>query len=99
MPQVRFVASWATLLGCFAALAGCSREPAIPPNVLIYGRGEDTKTLDPVNAETGESVKVIFNLFEGLVTYADDGLELVPALATEWKMSDDGLTWVFYLRC
>jgi peptide/nickel transport system substrate-binding protein len=80
------------------SLAACRREPAQPPNALIYGRGEDAKTLDPINAETGESVKVIFNLYDTLVAYHDDELELVPAIATRWEHSEDGLNWKFHLR-
>jgi peptide/nickel transport system substrate-binding protein len=80
-------------------LIGCSaRAPVKPPNTLIYGRGEDAKTLDPINAETGETVKVILNLYDTLVAFHDETLEIVPALATEWETSVDGLTWTFRLR-
>ena len=67
-------------------------------NTLIYGRASDANTLDPVNTDIGEAVKVIVNLYDTLVAYDDDSLELVPALATSWTHSEDGLTWTFQLR-
>jgi len=81
-----------TTLGC------TSRPPSKSLNTLIYGRGEDSKTLDPINAETGETVKVILNLYDTLVTFHDETLEIVPSLAERWETSEDGLTWTFYLR-
>ncbi|MBT9160582.1 MAG: Periplasmic dipeptide transport protein [Dehalococcoidia bacterium] len=36
-------------------------------------------------------------LFEMLVTTGFES-EVVPQLATSWEVSDDGLTWTFYLR-
>ena len=77
---------------------GCRPNVSKPGNTLIYGRGEDSKTLDPINAETGESVKAILNLYDTLVAYHDENLELVPALSTEWEGSPDGLKWTFHLR-
>jgi peptide/nickel transport system substrate-binding protein len=36
-------------------------------------------------------------VYESLVEY-DDNFNLLPGLATEWTLSDDGLTWTFNLR-
>ncbi|MFM7845523.1 MAG: ABC transporter substrate-binding protein [Planctomycetota bacterium] len=65
---------------------------------LVYGRAGDANTLDPINTDIGESVKVIVNVFDTLVTYHQENLELVPSLATKWSRSEDGLTWTFTLR-
>ncbi len=81
------------LTGC----GGGGPSPAVG-DTLVYGRGEDANTLDPIHTDIGESVKVMINLYDQLVTYADDSMELVPALATQWSHSDDGLTWTFQLR-
>ena len=35
------------------------------------------------------------NVYQGLVTLKSGTLEVVPALATEYKVSDDGLTYTF----
>lgn len=83
-------------------LAGCGSAP-IPgetdqPGVLIYASGADATTLDPADAEDGESAKVLVNVFDTLVTYPLDSADLVPGLATEWSESPDRLAWTFKLR-
>ncbi len=86
------------LIGCTSRGPSKPHTPGTPNNTLIYGRGEDSKTLDPINAETGESVKVILNLYDMLVAFADETMDIEPSLATSWETSDDGLTWTFHLR-
>jgi peptide/nickel transport system substrate-binding protein len=45
------------------------------------------------------SILVAKNVFSTLVKYSEeDGITVVPDLATEWAVSDDGLTWTFTLR-
>lgn len=65
---------------------------------LLVGRASDSISLDPGNTTDMDSVKVTANIFETLVKYEKDGKEIIPGLATSWKSSDDGLTWVFRLR-
>jgi peptide/nickel transport system substrate-binding protein len=43
-------------------------------------------------------VNVLVNLYDGLIAYHDETVELVPALAEKWESSNDGLTWTFHLR-
>lgn len=86
------------LLACLLLIGCGSRAPSKPRNTLIYGRGEDSKTLDPINAETGETVKVLLNLYDTLVAFADETMDIEPSLATSWETSEDGLTWTFHLR-
>ncbi|MBM7585469.1 peptide/nickel transport system substrate-binding protein [Bacillus pakistanensis] len=64
---------------------------------LIFGRGADSIGLDPINVTDGESIRVTHNIFETLFEY-DHNLELKPKLATDYKTSEDGLTWTFTLR-
>lgn len=99
------------LLALLISLTGCGGKPGVkgetktgagtPPasaKTLIYGRGGDSNTLDPIHTDSGESVKVIVNVFETLVTYDDDTMDLAAGLSTDWEHSDDGLTWTFHLR-
>lgn len=88
-----------TLLLALAGLAGCSGGSSMPDNVIVYGRGEDANTLDPINTEIGEAVKVIHNIYDTLITYDDKTLDLQPSLATSLgEVSEDGLVWTFPLR-
>lgn len=65
---------------------------------LIVGRASDSISLDPVNTTDMDSIKVTVNIFETLVKYEEERKEIVSGLASSWKISEDGLTWVFRLR-
>ena len=56
----------------------------------------DPVTLDPAKASDSASGAVIRQVFEGLTREVNGKYE--PAAATEWKISDDGLTYTFKLR-
>lgn len=64
---------------------------------LIFGRGADAISLDPIAVTDGESIKSTLNVYETLFIYNND-LELEPQLATDYKVSEDGLTWTFPLK-
>ncbi len=67
--------------------------------VIIGGLGEPT-SLDPAWMYSDFTFSGITpNIYEGLVWYnRDKDDEYVPALATEWITSPDGLTWTFTIR-
>ncbi|WP_066504077.1 ABC transporter substrate-binding protein [Abyssisolibacter fermentans] len=85
------------LAGCGSETTG-SKDSSEKPKTLIYARGADSTALDPAYVSDGESAKVIVNIYEGLVRYKDGSTEIEPALATDWKVSDDGKEYVFNLR-
>jgi peptide/nickel transport system substrate-binding protein len=74
------------------------KEEASTQDTLVFGRGGDSVTLDPINATDGESFKVTKNIFNTLVDYGQQDTEIHPSLATEWKVSDDGLVYTLTLR-
>ncbi|MDN5709527.1 MAG: ABC transporter substrate-binding protein [Planococcus sp. (in: firmicutes)] len=76
---------------------GASSEDDKSGGTLVYGRGADSVSLDPINVTDGESIRVTHNIYETLLEY-DHNLELQPKLATEYTSSEDGLTWTFQLR-
>jgi oligopeptide transport system substrate-binding protein len=57
----------------------------------------DLVSLDPAKASDLQGFTVIGFLYGGLVRL-DEELQVVPSLASEWKISDDGLTYTFTLR-
>lgn len=77
--------------------AGTAAEGDKSGGTLVYGRGADSVSLDPINVTDGESIRVTHNIYETLLEY-DHNLELQPKLATEYSSSEDGLTWTFQLR-
>jgi peptide/nickel transport system substrate-binding protein len=67
--------------------------------VLIIGHSELTDSLDPARGFSFTGNIVMKATYETLVTFPDDSADtIIPALATEWAISDDGLVYTFTLR-
>ena len=86
-------------LGLVLALlaGGCSGD-STDPGALLWARSADSATLDPAEVEWGEDAKITQNVFENLVTFGDDSVELEGRLAETWSFSSDGRTLAFELR-
>ena len=78
-------------------LSSCSRESS-DTRALIWARSADSSTLDPAEVEWGEDAKVVQSLYDTLVTYKGDSVELEGKLAERWSWSPDGKTLTFELR-
>jgi peptide/nickel transport system substrate-binding protein len=65
---------------------------------LVFGTAADPVVLDGALVSDGESLRVIDQMFEGLVTLEAGTTEIVPGLATEWEADADGTAWTFTLR-
>ncbi|RME40937.1 MAG: hypothetical protein D6796_16495, partial [Caldilineae bacterium] len=65
---------------------------------LDWNLGTEPPTLDPSLATDTTSVDVTANLFVGLTQFDPVTGEVIPYLATDWEVSDDGLEWTFHLR-
>lgn len=65
---------------------------------LIFGRSGDSVGLDPVDESDFESLMVCAQILESLVAFEPGTANVIPALAERWEVSDDLLTWTFYLR-
>ncbi|MGN0464064.1 MAG: peptide ABC transporter substrate-binding protein [Acutalibacteraceae bacterium] len=57
----------------------------------------DPVYLDPQIATDSGALSIINNCFEGLVRLDENG-DIVPGVATDWSVSDDGLSYTFNLR-
>jgi peptide/nickel transport system substrate-binding protein len=66
--------------------------------ILVVGQIAEPKALDPSTVTAVNDFRILVNVYEGLVRYADGSLAVEPALATDWTISDDGLTYTFNLR-
>ncbi|RLQ82450.1 ABC transporter substrate-binding protein [Planomicrobium sp. Y74] len=66
--------------------------------VLIFGRGGDSVSLDPITVTDGESFKVTKNIFDTLVNFGEQDTEIEPGLASEYTAAEDGLTYTFQLE-
>ena len=65
---------------------------------ITVGIAQDLEdSLDPHKAEAAGTREILFNVFEGLYKPDSDG-NLVPAVASGYEVSDDGLVYTFTLR-
>jgi len=96
------IRSWkrmAPLLLAATALALVSPAMAqTPPNVLVVGQIAEPASLDPHVSTAANDFRIAVNLYDGLVRNKPGSLEIEPALATDWTISEDGLTYIFNLR-
>ncbi len=84
-----------------AALAMALAAPATaqtPPGVLVVGQVAEPKALDPHAVTAVNDFRILMNVYDGLVRYASGTLEVEPALATDWTISEDGTEYTFSLR-
>ena len=65
--------------------------------VFRYNEHRNITSLDPAFARNPQNIWPINQLFNGLVQL-DNDLNIKPELATSWKISPDGLTYIFHLR-
>jgi peptide/nickel transport system substrate-binding protein len=77
---------------------GIAADAQTPKDVLVIGHVAELQTLDPAQAVTISDFRILSNIYEGLVRYKDNSLEIEPWLATSWTMSPDGKTYTFKLR-
>ncbi|MHC4959836.1 MAG: ABC transporter substrate-binding protein [Planctomycetota bacterium] len=75
-----------------------SASTAEQGGTFVWGRGADSVSLDPANVSDGESVKVVTNIFDTLVTFKPGTTEIIPWVARSWETNDDQLVWTFELR-
>ena len=67
-------------------------------STIVYLRSVETSTLDPGKSNEKYSSEVIANMFEGLVRFRKDSLDIEPCLAERWESLENGQRWTFHLR-
>ena len=101
----------AMVLGALLGLAVWAQEIKNPDTVIWVTHGS-AETCDPHYSYDTASGEIIFNVYEALVrwpygivdandrdlSYSLDPAKLQPMLATDWDVSDDGLTYTFTIR-
>ncbi len=77
-------------------LPGPSTEEASPIGPSDIENSAKAIRLDPAIDETDFALSVSQYVYEGLIYM--DGSQIVPVLATEWSVSENGLEYTFILR-
>ncbi|WP_158604372.1 ABC transporter substrate-binding protein [Nocardioides mangrovicus] len=82
-----------------ATSAACAGQP-VRGGSVVYARQNETQGLNPLNAANGNGDIFADELLYSPLVRSDPqgGDTIVPALATSWEVSSDGLTYTFHLR-
>lgn len=104
------MAFWTNRRAVLAAAAGLSVAPGLAAcaNSQIVGLDKRARSLDVCNNAEPDSLdpqmcvasyenNIVGNMFVGLMTEDAHGRP-IPGMAERYEVSDDGLTWTFFLR-
>lgn len=64
---------------------------------LVIGEYQSISSFDPLRAENNATMRALQLVYEGLVRLDSDG-DLTPAVAKNWEVSSDSLTYTFTLN-
>ncbi len=78
--------------------SGSSASSSAEERPLVVAQVAEPASLDPHAVTAVNDFRINVNIYDGLVRYDADSLNVEPALATEWTISDDGLVYNFTLR-
>ncbi|MBP1848640.1 ABC transporter substrate-binding protein [Rhizobium halophytocola] len=88
----------AALTAALVLSAGVSAHAIERGGTLTYGRYADSLFLDPVLNDANVDIWILSNLYDTLLLPTDDGKDVKPGLASEYKMADDGMSIALTLR-
>ena len=86
------------VVGCNGGTKPAQSGETQEDQTFIIARSTDAEILDPGYAFVEGDIDIVFHIFDGLVQFKNDQLDVEPALATDWDVSEDGKTWTFNLR-
>lgn len=87
---------WRAVAVAGLVAATAARADAAPGELRV-GLPHLPASVDPATAAGPHDGMVFRHLYQGLVEFGERG-DAEPALATQWTVSRDGLTWTFRLR-
>ncbi|MDQ8591476.1 glycosyl transferase, partial [Klebsiella aerogenes] len=84
-------------LAILAGLLAAGGATALQAATLNVMQNEPPRSMDPGDQTATFTDTVLKPMYEGLVDLSPD-FKIAPALATAWKVSDDGKVWTFTRR-
>ncbi len=97
--RISFLYHLCISLSAFCLLLSCGTDATTNRDhqVFRYNQHSNIATLDPAFARTQGDTWAVNQLYNGLVQL-DDSLRIQPDIAKTWYISEDGLTYTFFLR-
>lgn len=93
MMNLRFI----LIFFVFVSYLSCDEDGAERYKVFRYNQINHITSLDPAFAKSQNSIWATHHLYDGLVRL-DDDLNVRPAIAHSWDISEDGKVYTFFLR-
>ena len=86
--------------GFYAGEAGRNYEPVYdyPQQEFVAALSSSVPELDAHKAYNADEAQILTALTEGLFSYDPYTLDPMPALASAWRVSENGLSWTFTIR-
>jgi len=69
-----------------------------PGGEIVLSTISDPKSFNPITSTETSTTFFTSLMYEGLLTRNGVTLEMEPNIAERWESSEDGLTWVFFMR-
>lgn len=80
-------------ISCSSVISAESSDAGL----LKIGVAEEPDSLSPLISYERFSYEIFMLIYDSLITF-DENMNATPSLAKNWDVSDDNLTWTFYLR-
>jgi oligopeptide transport system substrate-binding protein len=99
MSLLQSILKYTFILFAFVILSNCggNDKKNDPRTVFNYNEMGGISSLDPAASSNFENIWAVNQLFNGLVQMSDS-LKVLPSIAKNWNISDDGLVYTFNLR-
>ncbi|TYB31121.1 MAG: peptide ABC transporter substrate-binding protein [Candidatus Mcinerneyibacterium aminivorans] len=78
-------------------LVGCKAKK-VNKNMIVYGTTESVTDLDPAEAYDFHTWEILYNVYEGLMTYKPGTAELENGLAESYSVNEKGDEYTFKLK-
>lgn len=98
-PNIRQITNYLLAICVILFLFSCKPDSSKNKDYLVFRYNEyaNLNTLDPAFSRTLQDNSACNQLFNGLVQL-DSDLNILPCIAKNWNVSDDGLFYTFTLR-
>ncbi len=89
----------AFVLVTFISIFSCDRGTRSENDLKVfrYNQHKNISSLDPAFSKDLADIWATHQLFNGLVQM-DDDMNVIPAIAKDWSVSEDALSYKFYIR-